>query len=164
MTRIAAVVGLVLVLAVGAGPATAEQSSAVTPAQLVQRFRQATGDRLVLDKVISEAGHYQAYDYGHPSIAKKAKYGTFIVYVVTGADVEAEVRSLLIDAHTGQLGTPGPGRIYWESGTTIHGDRYWMAKRRYGENVVLEWMTESRVRKTDRTFKALHKALTKATA
>ncbi len=86
-----------------------------------QELPKDTGDKLLLNRTISSPGHYQAYDVGVPSIAEKGKYGP---------DVEAEVMGLLIDLHTGQLGIPAPGRIYWESGTTIDGDRFWMAKRR----------------------------------
>jgi hypothetical protein len=163
MIRIGALVTLVLVLALATESAIAEPSSLVTPSQLAQRFRQATGDKLVVNKGMSDAGRYQALDYGPPSIQKKGKYGTFTVYVVTAAEVEDVVKILLMDLHTGKLGTPGPGNIYWESGTTMYGDKYWTAKRRYGDNVVLEWSTESKARKTDSTWKRLHTAFTKAT-
>ena len=105
-----------------------------------------------------------ALDLGAVTIANKATYGTFTVYVVTGGDVEAQVTGLLADAHTGALGTPAAGNIYWESGTTIYGDRFALAKRRYGANVVLWWIGSKPVKKTDATFRRLHKALTKVTA
>jgi len=38
-----------------------------------------------------------------------------------------------------------------------------MAKRRYGQNVVLLWTTTSQAKKTDATFKRLHTALLAAT-
>lgn len=139
-------------------------SSSITAAQLTARFKQSTGDKLLLNKKMSYVGHFKAYDLGVPTIAKKGKYGTFTVYLVTGADVEAEVTDLLSDARTGLLGTPGPGKIYWEPGTTLYGDNYWLAKRRYGENVVLWWIGEKPVKRTDRTFKRLHTALTRAVA
>jgi hypothetical protein len=136
----------------------------LTPWQLATRFKQATGDRLVVSPRASYAGHYTALDLGVATISKKARYGTFTVYVVTGPDVEAEVTDLLADGHTGLLGTPGPGNIHWESGRTLYGDRYWLAKRRYGHNVVLWWIGNRPVRKTDATWTRLHRALTKATA
>ena len=42
----------------------------------------------------------------------------------------------------------------------MSGAEVWMAKKRYGSNVVLWWTTSTPVKKTDVTFKNLHKALT----
>ena len=56
-----------------------------------------------------------------------------------------------------------PANIYWEQGATLHGDIYWQAKRRYGQNVVLKWIGASATKKTDASWKRLHTALTKAT-
>ena len=163
MRRLAAV--LLVLFAVSATAALAQPSAtSVTAAQLQQRFKKLTGDKLVVSRKFSYAGHYVAYDAGAASIAKKAKYGTFTVYLITGADVEAEANDLLVDAHTGVLGTPSAGNIYWEYGKTVYGDVYWMAKRRYGTNVVLWWIGSKPVKKTDRTFKRLHTTLTKATS
>ena len=125
-------------------------------------FKKSTGDRLLVNKKMSYPGHYRAYDAGVATIARKGKYGTFTVYLVTGADVEAEVTDLLADGRTGVLGAPGAGSIYWEAGSTLYGDLYWMAKKRYGENVVLWWIGSKPVKKTDKTFKRLHAALMKA--
>jgi hypothetical protein len=163
MRRYAGVAAVALVLAVVFAVAQASTNAGITASQLTARFKQATGDKLVASKKYSYPGHYRAFDLGVPTIAKKGKYGTFTVYLVTGADVEAEVTYLLADGHTGVLGKPSSGNIYWESGTSIHGDKYWMAKRRYGDNVVLWWIGEKPVKKTDRTFKRLHTALLKAT-
>ncbi len=161
MRRFAA--ALVLLLALSATVAAAHPSAtSLTATQLKVRFKQSTGDKLLVSKNFSYAGHYTAFDLGVPTIAKKGKYGTFTVYLVNGGDLEAEVTDLLADGHTGVLGTPGAGNIYWESGTTLYGDKYWMAKRRYGANVVLWWISSKPVKKTDKTFKRLHTALTKA--
>ena len=139
-------------------------SPSLTPWQVTTRFKQATGDKLVVNRRSSYPGHYTALDLGAVTIAKKARYGTFTVYVVTDPDLEAQVTDLLADRHTGVLGTPGTGNIYWEAGTTIYGDDFWLAKRRYGTNVVLWWIGSQPVQKTDATFRRLHKALTKVTA
>lgn len=90
---------------------------------------------------------------------RQARYGTFTIYLVSGADAEADVTDLLADAHSGALGGPASGGIYWEPGRTPHGDRYWLAKRRYGSNVVLHWTSSKPVRKTDATFATLHATL-----
>jgi hypothetical protein len=143
--------------------AQASTTGSVTAAQLTASFKRATGDKLLVNKKASYPGHFRAYDVGVQTIAKKGKYGTFTVYLVTGADVAYEVNDLLADGHTGQLGTPGPGKIYWEQGASAFGDKYWLAKKQYGDNVVLWWFTSSTVKKTDKTFKRLHTTLTTAT-
>ncbi len=163
MRRFAA--ALVVLLAFSATVAAAQpDAQSVTATQLKAKFKAMTGDKLVANKKFAYAGHYVAFDAGPQSIARKAKYGTFTVYLVTGADVEAEVTDLLADVRTGVLGTPGAGKIYWEAATTLYGDKYWLAKRRYGQNVVLHWAGSKPVKKTDRTFKRLHTVLTKATS
>jgi hypothetical protein len=160
MGRSAAVAAVVLAL-VAATALAQPSATSVTAAQLTSTFKRTTGDKLVVNKKMSYPGHYKAFDAGPISIAKKGKYGQFTVYLVAG-DVEAEVNDLLADSRTGMLGTPGPGAIYWEEGVTLYGDHYWMAKRRYGANVVLWWIGSNPVKKTDRTFKLLHKTLTAA--
>ena len=151
-----ALVGLVVATAAAAAPTT-------TAKQLTTRWKAATGVKLVVNKQMSYAGHYVAYDLGTQSGSGKARFGTFTVLLVTDPDVETQVTSLLSDTHTGTLGTPGAGNIYWESGSTVHGDTFWQAKRRYGQNVVVWWTTTSGQKKTDATWKRLHAALTKAT-
>lgn len=137
-------------------------ASTTTATQLTKRFKATTGEKLVVNKQMSYTGHYKAYDLGAQSIARKARWGTFTVLLVT-ADVEAQVKDLLADSHTGALGTPSAGKIYWESGTTIYGDKFWQAKRRYGQNVVLWWTSSNGAKKTDATWKRLHTALSAAT-
>ena len=68
------------------------------------------------------------------------------------------MRDLLADPHTGELGTPGPPSIYWEHGTTIGGTAYWLAKKRYGADVVLWWYGSKQ--KIDASFQRLHRPLT----
>jgi hypothetical protein len=145
-------------------PATMVGGTEVSSAQTVTRFQAVTGDRLLVNKRASFPGRYVALDLGAPSISTRGRYGTFTVYVVTAADAEAQIRDLLADGHTGKVGTPGPGNIHWEPGTTLRGDSYWLAKRRYGANVVLWWIGSTPVKKTDATFRRLHKALTATTS
>jgi hypothetical protein len=163
VSRFAALALLVLACSVPLGVAQASPSAGVTGAQLTRGFKKATGDRLLLNKKISNPGSYRAYDLGVPSIAKKGKYGTFTIYLVAAADPDAVVEDLLSDSYTDKLGTPGPSNIYWEAGTTLYGDKYWLAKKRYGANIVLWWMSEAPVKKVDATFKRLHTTLLKIT-
>jgi hypothetical protein len=134
-----------------------------TASQLTKRFKTSTGQKLVPNGQQSYPGHFKAYDGGIQTAALKARFGTFTVYLVTAADVEAEVTRLLSDSHTGQLGAPSAGKIYWEQGVTLQGVNYWQAKRRYGQNVVVKWIGASPAKKTDATWKRLHAALTAAT-
>ena len=161
--RLAILVAALALTGVAAAGVKHAASSTVTGRQLTTGFRKATGDRLVVNTKKGYKGHWAAYDFGFESIATKTRYGTFTVYLVTSADVEADVTDLLADGHTGRLGTPGPGNIYWEQGRTIYGDPFWLAKRRYGQNVVLWWIGSKPVKKTDATFHRLHVALTAVT-
>lgn len=158
------VVYLVAMLALAAlTTATSIAAPTTTSTQLTKRFKAATGQKLVANKQMSYAGHYKAYDGGAQSPALRARYGTFTVYLVTTGDVETEVTDLLANSHTGQLGAPSAGKIYWEQGVSLYGDPYWQAKRRYGQNVVLTWIGSSAAKKTDASWKRLHAALTAAT-
>jgi hypothetical protein len=152
----------VLALAVCAVAAAQPSAKRVNGSQLQKKFRAATSERIVVNKLRSSPGHYVAYEIPSQSFASKARWGTFTVYVVTAADPEADVMRLLADTRTGELGTPSGG-IYWEQGATIHGNVFWMAKRRYQSNVVVTWVGSKSVRKTDATWTRLHKAVTAAT-
>lgn len=155
MRALLAILALTLVLGGTAGAAAGSSSAALTPSQVVARFRASTGGKLLVDRRSSYPGHYTALGVAQ-SISNIGRYGRFTIFVVTSG-AEADVTSLLADGHTGVLGTPGPAGIYWEEGATLEGDHYWLAKKRYGANLVLWWFgAEQHV---DATFKRLHKAL-----
>jgi hypothetical protein len=161
MRRVAAIFFVALACSTAVASAQPSVGATVTAAKLTAGFKKATGSKLKPNTKASYPGHYKAYDLGPASIANKGKYGTFTVYLVTSADVQTDVNDLLADAHTGALGTPGPGHIYWEQDISAFGDHYWLAKRQYGANVVLYWIGSKPVKKTDATFKRLHLALSK---
>jgi hypothetical protein len=157
MRRAVLVLALVA-LAVASGSSLAAPSVAVTDTQLQKRFKAATGDTLRRDTASSYAGRYKAFSFGrYPSLSMKAKYGQPTLYVVVAGDLEAAVNELLVDGHTGELGQPDAKGIYWERGITLRGDEYWLAKKRYGDNLVLWWITESEG--TDRRFARLDKVI-----
>ena len=112
MRRAVATVAVVCLLGLlGTGVAG---SAGSTPAQVVARFKALTHTTLTVDRRSSYAGHYTAL--GVPqSISNIGRYGRFTIFVVTSGS-EEDVHSLLGDAHTGELGTPGPSAIYWEHG------------------------------------------------
>lgn len=134
-------------------------SAPLTPGQVVAKFRAATGGKLLVDPRANYPGHYTALGVVQ-SISNIGKFGRFTIYVVVPGD-EEDVNRLLADGHTGVLGTPGPSTIYWEQGSTMQGDSYWLAKKRYG-NLVLWWFGSAK--KIDRTFQRLHRALLGMTA
>ncbi len=152
-----------LALAVSAVAAAQPSATRVSGAQLQKKFRAATGERLVVNKLRSSPGHYMGYEIRSQTFASKARLGTFMVYLVTAPDPETDVTQLLADSRTGEPGTPTSAGIYWEQGATLRGDVFWMAKRRYQSNVVLTWIGSKPVRKTDASWTRLHKAVTTAT-
>jgi hypothetical protein len=137
-------------------------ASSTTASQLTKRFKTTTGEKLVRNTQISSPGHYVAYDLGVQTPAKKAKWGAFTLFLVTGADLEAEVTALLKNTRTGMLDAP-TGGVYWESGASVLGGQYWQAKKRYSQNVVVKWIGPTGAKKLDAAWKRLHTALLKAT-
>jgi hypothetical protein len=148
-------------LAVPSGVASSETS--VTAKQLITRFQAATTPprTLRVNKPISWAGHYEALDLVN-SMSVRAQFGTFRLHLVTSADLETDVEALLADGHTGVLGAPDARGIYWEKGTTLQGQPVWLAKKRYGKNVVMwSWLYGAKEPKADPPFNRLNQLLTK---
>jgi hypothetical protein len=159
MRKLVALVTTVTAVLAVAIPSASAEGQITSQGQVVARFAAVTGEKLSVNPKLGYRGHYVALGLGTPSIAEKARYGVFTVYVVTGPDVTTEVNGLLADSHTGRLGVPGPAAIYWEAGTTLGGQHYWLAKKRYGANIVLTWIGARDERKTDPSFTRLHRAL-----
>jgi len=161
MRRISAAALVLAALAICATVTAAPNATRLTQARLLSSFKARTGTTLVVDRRASYSGHYVAL--GAPeSIANVGRYGHFTIWVVTAAGADDSVNGLLVDPHTGTLGTPGPASIYWEHGTTAGGGGYWLAKKRYGANLVLWWYgTAPRI---DASFRRLHRALLAITA
>lgn len=163
MKRTGVVVALVAALAAALTAGASGARSTVTVAQLKSGFKKATGQTLVADRALSSPGHYTAFNLGVQTKTRQARYGTFTIYLVSGADVATEVQGLLRNPHTGQVDPPSTGGIYWEQNQSMTGTSTWTAKRPYGANVVIWWTTAASQKKTDRTWKTLHKALTAVT-
>jgi len=164
MKRSALVIAVAAALVASLGAAGASGAGAtVTVSQLKSGFKKSTGQALVTDRILSSPGHYTAFNLGVQTATKRNRYGTFTIYLVSGGDVASDVQSLLKDPHTGQVGVPATGGIYWSKGVTMTGTETWTAKRPYGANLVISWSTSSSARKTDRTWKTLHQALTAIT-
>ena len=154
------IAALTLVFAGATGSAAQSSPVTLTPAQVIAKFKASTGGKLLVDRRATYPGHFIALGVVQ-SISNIGRYGRFTIYVVTSGSGD-DVTQLLADGHTGVLGTPGPANIYWEEGSTLQGDRYWLAKKRYGANLVLWWYGTAQ--HVDATFKRLHKALLAMTA
>lgn len=146
---------------VAVGPARTATSAAPTQAQVIKRFEKATGRRLAADAGSTRPGHYAALRLSK-SVTNIALYGDFTVWLVAPGTLEDDVTQLLTNAHTGQLGTPGAAGIYWEQTSSLGGGTVWLAKKRYGPNLVL-WHY-GRTQKVDPAFTRLHKALLRVLA
>ena len=156
MRRTCTVFAVAVGLLAAATALAATTRPALTQAQVVSGFKKQTGTTLTLDRRGSYSGHYRALVVPQ-SLSNIGRYGHFTIWVVTSGQ-EDDVTSLLSNSHTGTLGTPGAASIYWEQGATMSGTGYWLAKKRYGSNVVLWWYGSAR--KTDAAFRRLHHALT----
>ncbi|MFN0154399.1 MAG: hypothetical protein ACKVUT_08470 [Gaiella sp.] len=134
----------------------ARASAPLASQAVASRFHAATGVRVRPDQRLAYPGHWVALT-ALPSQANLGRFGTFTLYVLNGDDAATDLHDLLADGHTGRLGAPGPGNIHWESAPLISGGTAWLAKKRYGANVVLwRYGTEKRM---DRSFRELHRAL-----
>jgi hypothetical protein len=153
-TSLLALLGALVALAVAVAPASG--ATALTASQVVARFKAATGSTLRADKPSSYPGHYTALSLS-PSISNQGRYGRFTLYVVDAGGLPDDLEKLLVDGHTGVLGTPGPAKIYWESGRYLGGSTFWLAKKQYGANLVLWWYGDQR--KVNAAFSRLHKPL-----
>ena len=141
---------------IAVGPARTSTTAPPTRAQVIKRFEQAAGRRLAVDPAATRAGHYTALRLPK-SVTNVALYGDFTLWLVAPGTLESDVAQLLTNAHTGKLGTPGASGIYWEQASSLGGGKVWLAKKRYGQNLVL-WHY-GQTQKVDPAFKRLHQAL-----
>ncbi len=131
-----------------------EQAQFVSPGQVMQRFREATGKR-VLRRAAPDAAWEQLGLGLDPSPELVQEYGTFVVYVVKPGRGEA-VGSLLRDKSTGKRLKRDARGIYWERDTLSD---TWVANKRYGPNIVLAWFSDSTERATDARFTRVDRIL-----
>ena len=161
LSRVLALGLVVAVAAVGAAGAARVAAPSLTAAQVTKRFQAATGRKPAVDRRLTRPGHATALRLSS-SVTNTALYGDFVLWVVGPASPEADVAALLADTHTGAAGTPAAAGIVWERGTSLSGTPYFLAKKRYGANLVL-WRYGP-VQKVDPGFSRLHKVLTRLVA
>jgi hypothetical protein len=150
-------VAIAVVVAPGCGSNDAEpapERNLLSARQVTNEFTEETGDKLR-----SAAGtdpSWEQFNFGlNPPPALVEQYGIFTIYVVDPSDLDA-VDSLLADKTTGEPLPKDADGVQWEkdelSGT-------WIAYRRYADNVVLSWFSESAKQQTDERFERLDAVL-----
>ncbi len=163
MARALALLLSILGLALGGAAGGADSDSSPEPperalltAQQVEReFSDETGEEL--EEAAGTDPAWEQLNFGlNPSPELVERYGIFSIYVTDPANDEA-VESLLTNKDTGEPLEAGADGVYWEK-DTLSGT--WIAYRRYGENVVLTWFSESDEQETDERFTRLDEILT----
>jgi hypothetical protein len=154
----ARVITLLLVLAAVAVPAGCGSSESepepdrnlLSAGQVTSEFQEETGDDL--RAAAGTDPSWEQFNFGlNPAPKLVKEYGIFSIYVVDPGNLEA-VNSLLADKTTGDPLPADTDGVQWEkdelSGT-------WIAYKRYADNVVLTWFSESKTQTVDERFERL---------
>jgi hypothetical protein len=154
----ARVLTLLLVLAAVAVPAGCGSSESepepdrnlLSAGQVTSEFQEETGDDL--RAAAGTDPSWEQFNFGlNPAPKLVKEYGIFSIYVVDPGNLEA-VNSLLADKTTGDPLPADTDGVQWEkdelSGT-------WIAYKRYADNVVLTWFSESKTQTADERFERL---------
>jgi hypothetical protein len=144
---------LALAAAAGCGAGT-DRSQALTPAQVGQRFEQATGRALETEPVSDPAWDQLGYGLDQPR-SLVDRYGIFNVYVGKPGKSES-LASLFKDKATGKPLERSAGGIYWELDSQ---SKTWVAYKRYAGNVVLVWFSGSKAQQADERFERIDSIL-----
>ena len=157
MRRIAllSLAGLALALVAGCGAASDQtREQTLTPAQVRQSFKQATGRELETAAVSDPAWDQLGYGLDMPQ-SLVDRYGIFNVYVGQPGK-SASLASFFKNKETGQPLERGTNAIYWELDSQ---SKTWVAYKRYGGNVVLVWQSGSKKQAADERFDRLDSIL-----
>ena len=148
-----------LVAGCGAGATDDEQPTFITPAEVQQRFVEATGNgRLLRRAPVTDEAWVQLGPGLDPSAEVLERYGTFVVYVVKQGHGQA-VASLMRGQRAG--GSESGDELRWELDTLSD---TWVANKRYGENVVLAWFSSRKNPALDARFERLDRILSGLTS
>jgi hypothetical protein len=139
----------------GCGAASDQtQEQTLTPTQVRQTFKQATGRPLEPAAVSDPAWDQLGYGLDMPR-SLVDRYGIFNVYVGKPGK-SASLASFFKDKDTDEpLARSGDG-IYWELDSQ---SKTWVAYKRYGGNVVLVWFSGSKKQAADERFDRLDSIL-----
>jgi hypothetical protein len=152
--RIALLSLAVLALAAAGCGAATDRSETVTPAQVTQRFEQATGRPLERAAGSDPAWDQLGFGLDQPRSLVE-RYGIFNVYVGKPGKSQS-LASLFKDKATKKPLTRSAGGIYWELDSQ---SKTWVAYKRYGGNVVLVWFSGSKVQQADERFQQVDSIL-----
>ena len=145
-----------LVVLAGCGAASDQtQEQTLTPAQVRQTFKQATGRPLEPAAVSDPAWDQLGYGLD-TSQNLVGRYGIFNVYVGKPGKT-ASLASLFKDKATGKPLARGADSVYWELDSQ---SKTWVAYKRYSGNVVLVWFSGSKEQAADERFDRLDSILT----
>ena len=155
--RIALLSLAVFALAAVAGCGAASDQAhvqTVTPAQVRQTFKQATGRPLEPAAVSDPAWDQLGYGLDMPQ-SLVDRYGIFNVYVGKPGK-SASLASFFKDKDTNKPLARSTDSIYWELDSQ---SKTWVAYKRYGGNVVLVWFSGSKKQAADERFDRLDSIL-----
>jgi ABC-type Fe3+-hydroxamate transport system substrate-binding protein len=155
--RIALLSLAVFALVALAGCGTESDQSQVvtlTPAQVSQTFKQATGRPLEPEAVSDPAWDQLGYGLDMSQNLVN-RYGIFNVYVGKPGKT-ASLASLFKDKETGKPLARGADSVYWELDSQ---SKTWVAYKRYSGNVVLVWFSGSKEQQADERFERLDSIL-----
>jgi hypothetical protein len=155
--RIALLSLAVLALAVLAGCGAASnqtQEQTLTPAQVRQSFKQATGRELEPAAVSDPAWDQLGFGLDMPQSLVE-RYGIFNVYVGKPGKT-ASLASFFKNKESGKPLERSVDAIYWELDSQ---SKTWVAYKRYGGNVVLVWQSGSTEQAADERFDRLDSIL-----
>lgn len=158
MRRIALLSLAVLALAGVAGCGAASDQPrevTLTPAQVKQTFRQATGRPLEPAAVSDPAWEQLGYGLDMPQSLVE-RYGIFNVYVGKPGKT-ASLAAFFKDKTTNRPLAGAANGIYWELDSQ---SKTWVAYKRYRGNVVLVWFSGSKQQAADARFERLDSILT----
>jgi len=145
-----------LVVLAGCGAASDQtQEQTLTPAQVRQTFKQATGRPLEPAAVSDPAWEQLGYGLDMPQ-SLVDRYGIFNVYIGKPGK-SASLASFFKDKDTDKPLARSADGIYWELDSQ---SKTWVAYKRYGGNVVLVWFSGSKEQAADERFDRLDSILT----
>jgi hypothetical protein len=146
---------LALSLLAGCGAASDQtQEATLTPAQVGQIFKEATGRPLEPAPVSDPAWDQLGYGLDMPQ-SLVDRYGIFNVYVGKPGKTES-LASFFKDKDTDKPLARGAEGIYWELDSQ---SKTWVAYKRYSGNVVLVWFSGSKEQAADARFDRLDSIL-----
>ena len=148
---IRALAATVLVLAVaGCGGGGDDRPKAYSTEAVIEHFEDQTGDRPT--PKVNVPGRLALLTFEGARLTDK--YGFATIYVVPGDDPERQIGRLLTSNTFDEVEPAGADGIQWTRTCPprmVHLPCFFLAKKRFGRNVLLEWVA-GRTKTTDARF------------